>query len=206
MNRKFNHRETLSPAWNRSRWVLPLIILCLLSAAPMPGCCAEASSPSEYQVKALFLFNFTKYVEWPSNAFAQAEASIVIGVAGEDTIGEDLKLVIEDKRVNGRSLALKRVDDVNEAQTCHILFITASEAGRVSEILEALKNLPVLTVGETEQFLQQGGMIAMVKKDNKIRLEINLNASRRAQVTISSRLLGVADTVLGKTRDRDGRD
>jgi hypothetical protein len=167
----------------------------------------ESSPPTEDQVKALFLFSFAKYVDWPSNAFSHADAPIVIGIEGEDLVAENLKQIIEGKKVAGRLLAFKRVTCLRDAQACHVLFISDTEEGRVLESLQSVLNIPIVTVGETEGFLQEGGIINMIKKDNRIRLEINLNAARQAQVTISSKLLAVADRVIGKVGlGRMGRD
>jgi hypothetical protein len=166
-----------------------------------PGHGAEPLPPTEDQVKALFLFSFAKYVDWPSNAFSHADAPIVIGIEGEDLVAENLKQIIEGKKVAGRSLVFKRIADLRDAQACHILFVSDVGKGRILESLESVLSAPIVTVGETEDFLQQGGIIHMIKKGNKIRLEVNLNAAYQAQVTISSKLLNVADRVIGRGRE-----
>jgi hypothetical protein len=187
-------RARLAP-WLRSFGVLLWVALLL---TPNPGDCGDGPSLTEYQVKALFLLNFTKYVEWPEAAFDHPDAPITIGVIGENHFGEDLKKAMEGKSVNGRRIVILPIENEGDWGKCHILFISASEKKRVAEILARVGTLPILTVGETEQFTQQGGIVNFTRKDGKVRLEINLAAAEKANVEISSKLLGVADVVRGK--------
>jgi hypothetical protein len=159
---------------------------------------AETPALSERQVKALFLFNFAKYVEWPAGAFSNSSAPIVIGVVGEDGLGDEFRRVTGERTVNDRKVVIKQIDGTADLKDCQILFIGSSEKGRLAEILEAVKDSAVLTVGETDRFLQQEGMINFTKKENKIRLEINLVPAQRVNLKLSSKLLTVADVVLGK--------
>jgi YfiR/HmsC-like len=190
------------PAWlaglGQWRRVMSLALLAVLMLASSPGVCGDAPSLTEYQVKALFLLNFTKYVEWPDAAFEQADAPITIGVVGENHFGEDLKKAVEGKSVNGRKIIIVSLETESDWSKCRILFISGSEKKRLAEILGKIGTLPVLTVGETEQFTQQGGMVNFTRKDGKVRLEINLTAAEKAKVGISSKLLSVADVVRGK--------
>lgn len=158
-------------------------------------CGLSSDAFTEYQVKALFLLNFTKYVDWPTNAFAGAETPITIGVVGENKIGAELEKIIPGRSANGRPIALKVIDNSSDLAQCQILFIGNSETKRQREILSSLRKAPVLTVGETGQFLDEGGMINFVLKEGKVRLEINLASARKANLQISSKLLSVADTV-----------
>jgi len=153
---------------------------------------------TEYQVKALFLFNFAKYVDWPAEAFLSKNAPIVIGVLGKDNFKEDLQRAVESKSITGRTIIIKYVTADAELSGCHILFISASEKSRLEEILVKTGTLPILTVGEQEQFLEKNGIINFRLKKENIRLEINLAAARKANVQISSKLLAVADVVMGK--------
>jgi hypothetical protein len=159
---------------------------------------AETPALSERQVKALFLFNFAKYVEWPAGAFSNSSAPIVIGVVGEDGLGDEFRRMTGDRTINDRKVVIKQIDGTADLKACQILFIGSSENAHVSEILEAVKNSAVLTVGETDRFLTQEGMINFTKKENKIHLEINLVPAQRANLKLSSKLLTVADVVLGK--------
>jgi hypothetical protein len=158
----------------------------------------EESAATEYQVKAVFLFNFAKYVDWPPAAFTNDSAPIIIGVLGEDRFDDNLQHAVAGKIVNGRAFVIRHIAVDESPDGCHILFISDSEKNRLGEILDKIKALPVLTVGETGQFLESGGVINFVKKEGRIRLEINLDAARQAGLQISSKLLNVADTVKGK--------
>ena len=155
---------------------------------------------TEYQVKSLFLLKFAKYVDWPSSAFAATNTPIVIGVAGEGKFGGDLAKAVEGKSVDGRRILVRQIQTPEDFDKCHILFIGSSQKTGFAEILGRIKGKPLLTVGETDQFMEQGGVINFVKKEGKIRLEINMNAARQANLQISSQLLNVADVVKGKLK------
>ena len=158
----------------------------------------QEPSLSKYQVEAVFLFNFAKYVEWPAAAFPATNAPITIGVMGTDPFGDSLPHTIEGKMVNGRPFVIKHLAADSAVDGCHILFVSHSEASRMGGILDKAGALPVLTVGEDESFARNGGIINFVLKNDKVRLEIDLAAARKAGVTISSKLLAVADVVKGK--------
>ena len=159
---------------------------------------ADTPAASEAQLKAVFLFNFAKYVDWPAAAFTNDAAPISIGVMGTDPFGDSLRLV-EGKTIRGLRFAIKHLDSDSDLSGCHILFISDSEASRMREILNKAGALPILTVGEDEAFARNGGIINFVLKNGNVRLEIDLAAARKAGLTISSRLLAVADVVKGKT-------
>jgi len=166
---------------------------------------ADAPGVSEEQVKAAFLISFPKYVDWPSNAFAEADSPIVVAVYGESGLDKDLQEMIKDKVIMGHPLVFKRVTAEGEgAGGYHILFIDATVARRIPDILEKLDGASVLTVGDSDDFLDSGGVIRLVKRDRKIRIEVNLTAAKRAHLKLSSKLLGVADVVLGGPHSRGG--
>ena len=169
---------------------------CLLRSA---GSGADLSL-TEYQVKSLFLLNFTKYVDWPAGAFADTNAPVTIGVYGENRFGDDLRKAVAGKTAGGRGIALRQIEKTEDLGKCHILFISSSEKKRMAEILSQVKSLPVLTVGETDQFIDQGGIINFTMKENKVRLEINLQSAREANLQVSSKLLSVADSVKGRSK------
>jgi YfiR/HmsC-like len=183
------------------RWLAAALAFSFLmgTAATTQLAAAEASL-TEYQVKALFLLNFTKYVTWPASAFAETNSPIAIGIYGEDKFGEDLEKAVTGKNVGGRSIVIQRIKSADESAKCHIVFIGSSEKKRAGEIIAQLQTAPVLTVGEIEQFTEQGGIINFTKKEGKVRLEINLQAAQLANVQISSKLLSVADVVKGKSK------
>jgi len=149
------------------------------------------TSMSEYQVKALFLLNFVKYVDWP----AEASSPIVIGILGQDNFGDSLTDAVAGKNIDGRSIVIKHLSADNDPSGCTILFISSSETSRLSQILGKTSALPILTVGETESFLQNSGIINFTLQDGKIRLAINLKAAQKVNLQISSKLLSVADVV-----------
>jgi len=159
---------------------------------------ADGALP-EYQVKALFLLNFTKYVDWPPQVFAGSNTPITIGIYGESKLGEALQLVVAGKSVGGRTIVIRQLQSTDDSSQCQILFISESAASRTSGILDKTCALPILTVGEDATLAQHGGIINFVLKNGNVRLEIDLAAARKAGLTISSRLLAVADVVKGKT-------
>jgi hypothetical protein len=181
--------------WLRRRTAI-LVTLAFL-ASVLPGQATDQPL-TEPQVKALFLFNFAKYVDWPAAAFADSQAPIVIGLLGDTKLSGPLEQAVQDKTIAGRSFRVQRLEKAQDCHDCQILFISASEKKNLPEILNQIKTLPILTVGESDQFAQQGGIIGFVKKEGKVRLEIDLNAARQAKLQISSKLLSVADSVSGK--------
>jgi len=152
----------------------------------------QESQPTEYQLKAAFLFNFAKFVEWPPAAFATPTSPIIIGVLGDNPFGDDLERTIRGKTLNARRLEIKEFRSAPQATNCHILFISTSEKKRLPEIFEGLRGTSVLTVGETDRFTETGGMINFVPEGNKIRFQINEIAARSAGLKISSKLLNLA--------------
>lgn len=150
---------------------------------------------SEHRLKAVFLFNFTRFVEWPPSAFAAADTPFVIGVFGHDPFGADLDDVVNGETVNGRRLLVKRVQNVQDAATCQILFIPQAEQASLDEILAALNRSNTLTVSDLDGAAQRGAMIRLVTDRDKIRLRINVDSARAAGLTISSKLLRASEIV-----------
>lgn len=171
------------------------LILSALLLSGGPNLPAQTTPPGEYQIKAVFLFNFAQFVEWPPQAFPQAQTPLVIGVLGEDPFGNYLDETVRGETVNDRPLAIQRYRRVEEIKTCHVLFISRSDANRVEQILASLKDRNILTVADAEGFARRGVMIRFVTEKNKIRLRINLEAAKAANLTISSKLLRPAEIV-----------
>jgi hypothetical protein len=175
-----------------------LIVALSISLSWAPGAFAQspdASDSSEYLIKAGFIFNFAKFVEWPSSAFAQPDSPIVIGILGTDPFGTIIDKIVQDKKIGTRGFVVKRLKwgaDLKELRECKILFIGASERAHMDELVQMLRGLPVLTVGETPGFAERGGVIRFVLEDNRVRFEVNVVAARQADLTISSRLLTLA--------------
>ena len=153
---------------------------------------------SEYLIKAGFIYNFAKFVEWPSTAFADADSPIVIGVIGVDPFGLQIDRIVEDKKIGTRGFVVKRFKwgkDLKDLKDCKILFVSPSERGHIDEILQLVKGLPILTVGETPGFAERGGMIRFTLEDNRVRFEVNVEAARHVDLNISSRLLTLAKII-----------
>lgn len=151
---------------------------------------ARAEVASEYDVKAAFLYNFTKFVEWPSSAFDERN-DFQLCVLGEDPFGGSLD-VVKGEKVSGRNITLLRTPKLAEAEGCQILFISRSERNRMPEVLRELRDAPVLTVADTDGFLDRGGIINFVLEGSKVRFEISQEAAERAGIKISSKLLRLA--------------
>lgn len=153
----------------------------------------------EYRIKAAYLLNFAKFVSWPSHAFAAPDSPIVIGILGKDPFGAEIDQTVAGKKIEERPLQIRRLNENDQLDGCHILFIADSERKHRPYIVENARRLPILTVGETEDFTDAGGMIRFLKYDNTIRFEIDLEPVQRANLKISSKVLQVA-IVKGKTQ------
>ena len=154
----------------------------------------------EYLVKAAFLYRIAKFVEWPAESFVDTHAPFTIGILGEKPLDVALN-AISDKNVKGREVVIKRSARIEDLQGCHIIFICASKRKYPAQIFDNLKGLHVLTVGEVKNFAQVGGIINFVTVGNKIRMEINVDAARKAGLKISSMLLGVSRIVRDDSRE-----
>lgn len=156
---------------------------------------ANAQAHTVQHVEAAFLYNFAKFVEWPAGTFADASDPMTIGILGIDHFGEILDNTIEGKTINNRKLMIKRFKQYQIPNSCQILFISSSEKENLVHILDNLRNLSVLTVSDMEGFAQFGGVINFYVKENKVRFEINVDAGRRANLKISSKLLKLAKII-----------
>ncbi|HJQ22981.1 MAG TPA: YfiR family protein [Blastocatellia bacterium] len=177
------------------RWRLARRAVSALLAALIIGPSAPAQTANEYQVKAAFLFNFVKFIEWPAEAFSDDGAPLVIGVIGQDPFGGHLDQAISGKSVNGRQLLVRRFKWGEDVRACHVLFISASERKHLAQIIASLRGAAVLTVGDMDQFTQQGGGINFVTEASKLRFEINASVAEQARLKISSKLLALARAV-----------
>ena len=148
-----------------------------------------AATPTEYQLKAVFLFNFIQFVEWPSSGSDPEQGPLCVGVLGPDPFGSDLEAVMQGEQISGRPIVVQRYATVDEIDLCHLLFIGALDAGQVEIALEQLKGRPILTVGETAEFIDAGGMIRFITESSRIRLQVNLRAADEARLRLSSKLL-----------------
>lgn len=165
----------------------------LLCSAAGPAM-AEQPPVSEYQIKAAFLYNFAKFIEWPVEAHVADAQSFTIGILGPDPFGPDIA-VIEGKLVKGKPLRVVRGLALEELKGCQVLFIGTAAPAELARALGALKDKPILTVGESEGFARRGGMIHLMTVENKVRFEINTQVAEQARLKISSHLLRLAKIV-----------
>ena len=157
---------------------------------------ATAQSVSEYRVKAAYLYNFAKFVDWPADRFATATTPIRLCVLNDSLFLAELLQVVNGKTIAGRPMAVVPVQSAELARSCEILFINSSQNGQTPKVIDALRDTSVLTVGETKGFVQEGGIINFVLQDDRVLFEVNHKAARQAGLSVSSRLLAVAKLVI----------
>lgn len=167
--------------------------LALLALASAAGSVAEAPVADEYAVKAAFLFNFVKFVEWPAETFKGPGDPIAICVLGQNPFGTALETLVRNKTVADRAFVVREVSNAPDALQCQIIFVSASEQGRVRSILQQLRSHSILTVGEADDFTASGGIIKFKLKGGRVRIEIDPDAAERAKLRISSKLLSLAE-------------
>jgi hypothetical protein len=174
------------------------LVFVLASGGVLPGGLGrveQAQSRSEYQVKAIFLYNFAKFVEWPHEAGEGKGDPVSICIVGDDPFGNLLDDSIKDKAVGGRKLVVRRLKVGQNVKDCQIAFISSSEKLHIRTFLEGLKGASVLTVGEMEGFATLGGVINFTMQESRVRFEVNVEAAERAELKISSKLLNLATIV-----------
>jgi hypothetical protein len=158
-----------------------------------PKACAEGFD--EYRVKAAFLYNFAKFIEWPPQSFKGPDDPITICVVGQNPFGPMIEDTVRGKTLEGRAFVVRNVPNVQPTGGCHILFISSSERKQVHSILENVKTPGVLTVGEAEGFARNGGIINFKLDGGKVRFEVNLEAAAKEGLQIRSNLLSLAEIV-----------
>jgi len=167
-----------------------LLLLLLLRCSPLPA--APAPLPNEYALKAVFLYNFVRFIDWPGSAFSSRRDPLVIGVVGPDPFGALLYEAVAGENYHGRPIRVEHFTGPRDIRHCQLLFVSPANTGDLDQILAAVAGQNVLTVGETENFLDHGGMIALTTEQNRVRLRINTVALRATQLSVSSKLLQVA--------------
>jgi hypothetical protein len=183
----------LSPSPGLLLRAVAVVTACALLEAPVLH--TQVSKPNEYQVKAVYLYNFGRFVEWPARAASAKDDSFAICVLGQDPFGAALDSALAGESIDGKSVVAKRISTPQDALTCRILFISSSEDVRLKDDLIALGKTGVLTVSDMPHFSQRGGMIQFVSEGNRIRFEVNLTIAQDAGLTLSSELLKVAIAV-----------
>jgi len=179
-------------AWRTRSPLAAVTLVCALIV--VPSLRAQGPKPTDYDVKAVYLYNFGRFVEWPASVATKSD-SFNVCVLGQDPFGPALDSTLAGETIGGKSVAAKRISSPQEAVGCQILFLSAAEDSRLITIMEALDKGAVLTVSDIPQFSKRGGMIEFVREGKKVRFEVNLTAVQRAGLTLSSELLKVATTV-----------
>jgi YfiR/HmsC-like len=184
--------------WRRRSVRIPcaLLIAGFLVLAFMPGVLRARTKPTEYEVKAVYLYNFGKFVQWPSSA--PPDDAFTICVLGDDPFGGTLDSAVSGEKINGVQVQVRRIASVDNAGSCRMMFISSSETDRVRVILAAVQRAPILTVSDIPKFAQRGGMIGFVNEGDRVRFNVNLASAQRANLQLSSDLLKVAVSVIGK--------
>jgi hypothetical protein len=187
-----------------------VLLACLLAADAYPD--SQSAQYKEYEIKAAFIYNFLKFVDWPEEKMAHSENQIVVGIIGVDPFGAATD-IFKDKKVEDRNVVIKRFEGIEQLKktvekdkpaneklealkTCHLLFICPSEQKRASEIIDIVGKNGVLTVADTSGFIESGGGINFLMEDNKVRFDINLTAAEKGGLKIRSQLLRLAKRVV----------
>ncbi len=185
------------PSSGRSKLTTFLTFALLaLSAGPAATQSGASADPRlEYKVKAAYLYNFAKFVEWPAHAFKGPADPIVFAVLGKDPFGDVLESTFENKTIGGRPCTVKRFSTLEEVKDCHVLFLGSSLDKEIAKAIPFLKGKPTVTVGEAESFTSVGGMIRLFLKENKVHFEINIDSAKAEGIKVSSQLLKLGKVV-----------
>jgi hypothetical protein len=180
----------------------PLLIAVAAACAflAIPVLHAQNPRPTDYQVKATYLYNFGRFIEWPGKVAAAQGGSFTVCVLGQDPFGPSLDATLAGETIGGKTVVAKRISSAEESGDCQILFLSLTDDSRLNKIIADLDKRAVLTVSDMSQFVKRGGMIQFVLEGKKVRFEVNLTATQHAGLTLSSELLKVATAV---KRDRD---
>lgn len=170
-------------------WLMCLVLLGL------PGTGHAEPASGEYSLKAAFIYNFTKFVEWPESAL-RGKSEFCIATLGRTPLDRNLA-ALSGRTVQGRPIVFRQVSSAEEAAQCQVLFIARSELSRTDAILENLADLPVLTIADRDDFCKRGGMLSLYQDNGRIAFEINLHESQRCRLRVSSQLLRLAKKIYG---------
>jgi hypothetical protein len=160
------------------------------------------TGPSEYEVKAAFIYNFAKFVTWPNSVFRTETAPLIIGILGDSQITEDLRRAIENKTAHGRPISVLQSKSLSELYSCQIIIFNYSTEDDLKRQIEALRKLHILTIGESEAFFEKGGIIRLFVQENKVRFAIDTPSAEKAGLSVSSKLLKLA-TPLASSSSKD---
>jgi hypothetical protein len=176
------------------RWLCCVVAVIGYFLTPATSMWAQGNKPTDYQVKAAYLYNFGRFIEWPPAVTARNDAFNVC-ILGQDPFGKNLDTTLAGESIAGKHVVAKRISNAEESTDCQILFLSSEEAGHMKQIMDALDKAAILTVSDIPKFSQRGGMIQFVLEGNRIRFEVNLTATQHAGLVLSSELLKVAAAV-----------
>lgn len=191
------HRKSITSIRGIRLTPLVTIVMVMLS---MVVCAFQANNvngslPNEYQLKAAFVYQFALFVDWPDEVFPHKDSPIVIGIVGSDPLGPEIERAVQDKRASGRSFVVRRLGVEPALKECQMIYVSTSEMRRLDQLREVIKDAPILTVGDSNGFARDGGIINFIIENGKIRFQINEQAAKRARLNISSQLLKLARIV-----------
>jgi hypothetical protein len=175
--------------------ILQMAVLVALLVFPGLTASGQKTGTSDYEVKAAFLFNFAKFVDWPSNSFPTPDAPFLICVLGQDPFGNILEGTLRGRVIGKRPLAIRRLKDKSNARGCQIVFVSSSENAHLVEVVASMRRASLLLVGDVSGFAALGGAIEFTMEDNRVRFTINADAADRSGLTFSSKLLALAKIV-----------
>jgi hypothetical protein len=178
-------------------WEFPALLALVLMIPLAAAAPAAQGNPTEYQLKAAFVYNFAKFVDWPPNVYSGPQSPFAICILGTDPFGSVIDDALRGKTVADHPVVVRRDRDAAAARRCQIVFVSASEKHRLRDILESLRGANVLVVGDADGFAAAGGTIELTLQDNRVRFAINPGAADGAGLTISSKLLALATIVHG---------
>ena len=186
--------EITATAVGRSRFgaLVLVAVLGVLRATPV---WAQTSTPVEYQVKAAFLFNFAKFVEWPPGAFLSETTPITLCVFGQDPFGGVLEEIARGEAIQNREVLIRQTNELPSLNACQLIFVGNKEHKRLSELLNTVRGVSTLVVGETEGDAEAGAVIQFFSEGGQLRFAVNVDAMQRAKVSFSSKLLALAKIV-----------
>jgi len=185
-------------AWGFGLLCIVLLVLCV------PQSARSQSTANEYEVKAAFLFHFAQLIDWPAGALDAGDPSLKLCILDDEPHRQEFQNTIDGKVVEGRVFHVRPISQLQEFKDCNILFLSRDEAQRQTAIVRSLRGMPILTVGETADFLSEGGMIRFHLEDGKVRFDINLGAADSSHLKISSRLLLLATSVTRSAKTDGG--
>jgi hypothetical protein len=154
----------------------------------------QDKTAGEYQVKAVFIYHFTQFIDWPSSAFTSSSDPFVIGIIGEDPFGSYLEEAVAGEKINAHPIVIKHFANIKDVINCHILYINSTNEDWLEKVLSSVSQKKILTVSDAPAFSKLGGIVRFFMRDDKIRIQINLEQSKAAQLNISSKLLSIAKT------------